>query len=212
MRKLFADLWQSLPDDRFGTLSSHAYIIETTAGRDLIYIPEKQEVLADILELGPINRIYLSHNHDIPLDSQGVDLTNVGELVGHHRLDRFLPNGRKLDKHIKSDDTIMLPGGIEAICTPGHTDNNVSFRYSSPNGMTYLFVGDTLYPHNGSWHSYVATRDGGTKEALLMSLRRLKTIDADVVIPCVSVGTYKIRKQSQAEWHAALESAICSLQ
>ncbi|WP_170330320.1 MBL fold metallo-hydrolase [Ruegeria arenilitoris] len=212
MEQLFPDLWQTPLELRFGTLKSHAYLIQHSAGLELIYVAEEPSTLHDIKTSGNVDHLYLSHNHEITDGLANAKSILGAPLVGHAETQKYFPTGQKLDRSIETNGHAILSGGLEAIYTPGHTDNNICYRYASPHGKTYLFVGDTLYPDNGEWRALVMENHGGNKKTLIKTLERLKTVQAEVIIPSVAVGNYQIAGLTKSEWDTALDAAILSMQ
>lgn len=212
MEQLFPDLWQTPLELRFGTLKSRAYLLQHPEGRDMIYVAENPSTLHDIKTSGNVDHLYLSHNHEITDGLAEARSTLGAPLVGHAEMQKYFPKGLSLDQTIETDGCAKLSGGLEAIYTPGHTDNNICYRYASPHGKTYLFVGDTLYPDNGEWKALVMGSHGGNRKTSIKTLDNLKSVQADVIIPSVAVGNYQIAELTESDWHAALEAAISSLQ
>ncbi|MTI02679.1 MBL fold metallo-hydrolase [Roseibium sp. RKSG952] len=212
MKQLFPDLWQTPLELRFGTLKSHAFLLQHPAGRDMIYVAEEPSTLHTIKTSGNVDHLYLSHNHEITDGLADAKSTLGAPLVGHARMQQYFPKGLKLDQTIQTESRVKLNGGLEAIYTPGHTDNNISYRYVSPYGKTYLFVGDTLYPDNGEWRALVMESHGGNRKTLIKTIEQLKAVQAEVIIPSVAIGNYQITELTKSDWHAALDAAILSLQ
>lgn len=211
MKQLFPDLWQTPVEMRFGTLISHAYVLEHGEGRELFYVTDNAETHVAINASGQVGHLYLSHNHEITAGLASAKTALGTHLVGHREMRKFFPEDLSLDQMIETNDQSQLGARLTAIYTPGHTDNNVCYRYASPNGKTYLFVGDTLYPDHGTWKALFMQGHGGDKRTLIKTLERLKNVQADVIIPSVAVGQDVIAEMSNAEWHAALDAAIASL-
>ncbi|WP_166415522.1 MBL fold metallo-hydrolase [Cochlodiniinecator piscidefendens] len=211
MKQLYPDLWQTPVEMRFGTLRSHAYLLEHRQGRDLIYVPENVDTHRKIIAMDGIEHLYLSHNHDIVDTLNDVKSNLSATLTGHYKMDKFFPENLALDLALTPDGTETQPSGLEVIYVPGHTDNSTCFRYVSPHGKTYLFVGDIIYPDQGAWRALVMQSHGGDKHTLTQSLELLKNIQADVIIPSVGLGDVNPTEMTQPEWHAALNAAKCSL-
>ena len=210
MLKLFPDLWQTPLELRFGSLKTHAYILENSEGRDMIYVSESTTTLEAIRSSMAVGNIYLSHSHEITKGLSSTKAILGAGLVGHQKIQKYFPKDLGLDRAIQTNREI-LSGGLEAIYTPGHTDNNVCYRYVSPHGKTYLFVGDTLYPDDGNWKALVMKDHGGDRKTLINTLQQLKKLQADIIIPSVAVGEFEIAKLNEGEWFAALDAAIASI-
>ncbi len=140
---------------RFGTLISHAYVLENSAGRDLIYVAVYPESRTAIRALGQVDHLHLSHNHEINKGLAYAKTALAADLVGHRETQKYFPNDLSLDRTIETEGELLRDAGLTAIYTPCHTDDNICYRYASPHGRTYLFVGDTLYPEHGAWKAHI---------------------------------------------------------
>ncbi len=212
MEQLFPDLWQTPLELHFGTLKYHGYVLQHSEGRDMIYVAEEPSTLHAIKTSGNVDHLYLSHNHEISDGLAKASSTLGAPVVGHAEMQKYFPKGLKLDQCIETDGRTKISVGLEAIYTSGHTDNNICYRYASPYGKIYLFVGDTLYPDNDEWRALVMERHGGNRQTLIKTLGILKNVQTDVIIPSVAVGNYQIAELTESDWHAALDAAISSLQ
>ena len=65
----------------------------------------------------------------------------------HARVELSLAEATGADVYFSTPPHEVHAGDIEVIHTPGHTDNNVCYRYASPHGRTYLFTGPVAPPH-----------------------------------------------------------------
>ncbi|RBW57104.1 hypothetical protein [Ruegeria sp. A3M17] len=130
MKQLFSDLWQTPLELRFGTLKSHAYLLEHSEGRDMIYVAEHLPSLDAIKASGRTDHLYLSHNHEITDGLLRAKAALGVPLIGHREMRKYFPKDLTLDGTIETDNSEELGVGLEAIYTPGHTDNNVCHRTS----------------------------------------------------------------------------------
>lgn len=188
MFEIAQGLWQLPVERRFGTLNSHAYLIEHADGMDLIYASENDRNLAGVNRMGGVQHIYLSHNHEI---SPGVFRARQqlnSKLAGHSAMQKYMPEGTDLDVVLDPAQGQILPGGIEAIYTPGHTDNNICYRAILEDGTRVLFVGDVIYPDHGVWKTLVMEGDGGSHMDMQNSLQHLTRVEADLILPSVYLG------------------------
>ncbi|MCT7378272.1 MBL fold metallo-hydrolase [Chelativorans salis] len=103
------------------------------------------------------------------------------------------------------------PGGVEAIPTPGHTDNNTCYLVNAQSGETYLFVGDVLFPSRGIWQAAAFIEDGGDKDQLKASLELLSELSPDVVLFSTAVADPAVHLFTPEKWRSALVEASCSL-
>ncbi|MFC6489339.1 MBL fold metallo-hydrolase [Nitratireductor sp. GCM10026969] len=99
----------------------------------------------------------------------------------------------------------MLPAGVEAVPTPGHTVGSACYLYSSPHGRTYLFTGDTIWPARGSWTS-ATFEDDAKQSAYRSSLGLLATLRPDVVLSAISPDN-TWAEISPDEWASATDTA-----
>ncbi|MEM9220308.1 MAG: MBL fold metallo-hydrolase [Cyanobacteria bacterium P01_F01_bin.150] len=104
------------------------------------------------------------------------------QLACHENVRRYFGDEFSADVFFDSSESQRHMGDIEVIYTPGHTDNNLCFRYQSPHGKAYLFIGDTLYQDHGEWNTLVVVSDRGNSADLKRSLLRLRKLEVDVVI------------------------------
>lgn len=188
MFEIAQGLWQLPVERRFGTLNSHAYLLEHSEGMDLIYASENDRNLAGVNRMGGVQHVYLSHNHEIsPALFRARQQLN-SKLAGHRAMQKHLPDGHSLDVTLDPAQEQILPGGLTAIDTPGHTDNNISYLATLTDGTRVLFPGDVIYPDHGSWKTLVMESDGGNQMDMQKSLQHLAGIEADLILPSVYLG------------------------
>lgn len=211
MKQIYPDLWQTPLEYRFGTLKTHAYLLQHKTGQDLIYVAENPETHKAINKMGGLDHIYLSHNHEITTGLFKAADTLGTKVAGHSLMQPRFTDGQGLDVPIDVESSVSFPSGLEVIYTPGHTDNNVCYRYVSPHGKTYLFTGDTIYLDNGKWKTIVMQNDGGNAIELKDSLAKLRDVQVDVVITSVAMGEDRIVELGQSEWKDILDNLIADL-
>ena len=208
MKQIYPDLWQTTLEKRFGTLDSHAYFLRHEEGNALIYHSETRVDDAEMLELGGVRYQYLSHSHEI-LPSLADSRVALGvSLCGHRNMAPRFGDAEGLDVAFDTDDAVTHAGGLEVIFTPGHTDNNVCYRYVSPHGKTYLFTGDAIYQDQGAWNWLIFERDGGRQEDMKATLLRMRDLDVDVLICSVSVGPVRIQEVDRPGWQAIVDGLL----
>lgn len=209
MKQIYADLWQTTPEHPFPGLTTHAYLLLRKEGNVLFYGSGRPDDHQSIQDLGGITRQYLSHR-----DEAGSPLVHIRQLFGSmlccHRLEkaainRFCPVDLTFQKR-----EIHL-GDIEVIPTPGHTDGSTCFLFSSPVGKRYLFTGDTIFPSDDSWGTYVMPKAGGSESDLVNSLNLLRDLEPDVVIPSASVGRFSVTEMPPGGWRVVVDQTVRSL-
>jgi hydroxyacylglutathione hydrolase len=209
MKQIYPDLWQTNPEHPFPDLATHAYLLVRNEGNVLFYSSGRSEDHQHIQELGGITRQYLSHR-----DEAGPPLVRIRQIFGSklccHRLEE-----KAVSKACPVDLTFQTRqihlGDIEVIPTPGHTDGSTCFLFKSPHGKTYLFTGDTIFPSNNSWETFVMPQEGGSKSDLMDSLKLLRSLEPDVVISSASVRHFPFKEMSPGEWQEVVDQTLRSL-
>jgi len=84
----------------------------------------------------------------------------------------------------------------------------VCYRYRSPHGKKYLCTGDTIYWDRGKWATIVVSQDGGNRRDLADSLALLRTLDVDVVICSVSIGSMRVIEVAPREWSKIVDNLM----
>jgi hypothetical protein len=209
MKQIYPDLWQTNPEHPFPQLTTHAYLLVRSAGNVLFYSSGHSDEYQYIQELGGITHQYLSHR-----DEAGPDLVRIKQVFGSklccHRLEeRAVSEACPVDLTFQTREIHL--GDIEVIPTPGHTDGSTCFLFKSPHGKTYLFTGDTIFPSNNSWETFVMPNEGGNKSDMIDSLKLLRSLEPDVVISSASVGRVPFKEMSPGEWQEVVDQTRRSL-
>ncbi|SDQ97138.1 MBL fold metallo-hydrolase [Pseudovibrio sp. Tun.PSC04-5.I4] len=212
MNQIYDDLWQVPLEKRFGTLSSHAYLLKTSERNILISHFDDLESISSLRELGGVDEQYLTHNHEITQSLGDLRFALGSKLIAHERAARHFSSDTTPDRYLQGNGPFTGSDDFQALYTPGHTDNNLCFYYPSPTGKNYLFTGDTIYLDNNTFRTLIMTNDGGDKADLLITLKRLRELAANVVLCSVAVGPYRIVEVTQAEWQALMDDEIAELE
>lgn len=210
MRKLYPDLWQTSQEKMFG-MNAHGYMLTHPEGNVLFYNPHGRGDFSSISQMGGLKYHYLSHNHEINDCLPKVKREFSSHLCCHENVKPYFDASFSADVFFDSSDSQCHSNDIEVIYTPGHTNNNLCFRYRSPHGKVYLFIGDTIYQDNRAWNTLVVNGDGGDAADLKQSLLRLRGIDVDVVICNVSIGETTVPEVQESEWHSIIDRLIADL-
>ncbi|MEM7130527.1 MAG: MBL fold metallo-hydrolase [Chloroflexota bacterium] len=211
MKQITPDLWQTAQEKQFGTLNVHAYLLKREEGNLLFYNPRSTKEFQQITELGGVHYHYLSHGHEVDPTVSAVRRTFDAQLCCHANVARYLNEEAPAHVYFEAPEREIHAGTLEVLHTLGHTDNNVCFRYASPHGKTYLFMGDTIYLDNGSWNTLIMESEGGSRHALAKSLSYLRGFDVDVVICSVAIGESRIVEVTTAEWHSIIDERLAHL-
>lgn len=211
MKQIYPDLWQTNKEMRFGTLITHSYLLQRDDGNALIYTTNERDELAEIAKQGGVAFHCLSHCHEVDQSQAMIKVAFRSKLCCHRRVEPYFEGSLSPDITFSEPDREFLSGDIEVIHTLGHTDNSVCYRYRSPHGKTYLFVGDVIYLDKGTWKTLIASSDGGEKAEMIESLKLLRTLEVDVVICSVAIGKMDILEVDQSKWHSILDGALAEL-
>ena len=214
MKQIYPDLWQA-EEESFRGMPAHAYLLQRKEGNVLFYHIRNSKDYKHISELGGIKYQYLSHHddmysslEDIKTTFEDIKTTFDSKLCCHVLAEPYLKEESvSADILFKMKEKEFHSDNIEVIYTPGHCDNSLCYRYKSPYGKTYLFVGDTIYMDNGSWTTFLYPGHGN-REYLNQSLKLLRSLEVDVIICSVAVGDYKIIEVTPSEWHSILDNLI----
>jgi len=211
MRQLYQDLWQTDLEMRFSTLITNAYLLERQEGNVLFYTTNNQDELAAIAEKGGIANQYVSHCHEVDASQALIKSTLGCQLCGHALVDPYFHGSVSLDVKFAKPDMEVHSENIEVIHTPGHTNNSVCYFYRSPHGRNYLFPGDVIYLDGGEWKTLIVERDGGSLSDMVNSLRLLRSLEVDVIICSVAMGTMEIVEVADIDWFSIIDGALASL-
>ncbi len=212
MKKIYDDLWQTEREMRFSTLITHAYLLERQDGNVLFYTTNDRQELAAISEKGGIAFQYISHNHEVDESQALIKRTFGNALCAHERVEPHFGGALSLDVKFSHPDREMHAGNIEVIHTPGHTDNSLCYFYRSPLGRNYLFTGDVIYLDHGAWKTLIMPADGGDPADMARSLKLLRSLEVDVIVTSVAVGTMEIVEVGPTQWRDIVDNALQDLQ
>ena len=209
MHQISKDLWQS---SRYssGMLNSHAYLLTRDSGNILFYNTADNDDLEHIHRLGGIQYQLLTHR-----DESGASLRRIRERfqskLGCSQAETPYI-GKDSDIDLVFDSTDLHLEDIQILHTPGHTDGSISFFYQSPHGQNYLFTGDTFFQWDGKWRTFVMKNAGGSREDMVSSLKKLGSLDPDLVMSSGFVGEVAYREVTSGSWRSALEQEIQKLE
>lgn len=212
MKQIYPDLWQTSEQRQFSTLTAHGYLLVRPEGNALFYNPQSTDDFGAFTDLGGVKFNYLSHCHEVSGNVRDTSNYFGAQLCGHSNLKRYFDAANQSDCYFSNPEGEVHSRSIEVIHAPGHTDSNVCYRYRSPHGKTYLFVGDTIYLDNGTWNAIVVSGDGGERLELADTLRMLRDVDIDVIVPSVAVGESRAVEISRSEWHGIIDPILQRLE
>ena len=210
MKQLEPDLWQTSTRPISERANTHAYLLTRPQGNLLIYSvgDDQGDDLDQIEQLGGVQMQLLSHR-----DESGPWLNDIRARYDC-RLACSAGEASAVAEHA-AVDLIVDPDcdesdldGLEILATPGHTAGDISFRYRSPHGKTYLFTGDVVFPDRGGWGVFVFEAAGGDAGTLERSLEQLRDVDPDLVLSSASVGEPSVVSVSGEQWTTAVDQRI----
>lgn len=214
MKQLAPDLWQTSANPISERASTHGYLLTRPSGNLLIYgigsePREGREADLDEMErLGGVQLQVLSHRDE---SGPGLNLIRerFGSRLGCSALEEPVVRGdASVDLILGSDCDDPALDGLEILETPGHTAGDISFRYQSPHGQTYLFTGDVVFPNNDDWAVFVFEAAGGNPDSLEQSLRCLRDQDPDLVLSSAHVGDTGVAEVTNDEWTGIIDHRI----
>ncbi len=209
MKQLYPDLWRTPQQATSSGLTFYAYLLTRPDGNVLVGNPRDSQDFDQIADLGGITHHYLTHCHEVHPSLKSVAERFHSRLCAHALVEPYLTDVIQGDVYFNTPQSEFHLGNIEVLNTPGHTNNNLCFRYRSPHGKTYLFVGDTIYWDNGGWNILIVPSDGGNEAELAKSLADLRELDVDAVLTSAGVGsTAETLVVSTDEWHDVIDSVL----
>jgi hydroxyacylglutathione hydrolase len=206
MNELFPGVWQTQAEHPFPGLTTHAYLLTRAEGNVLLYGTGAMDELRPMRELGGVVRQYLSHRDEASPALLTIKQEFRSELCCQVLEADVVRAMCPVDITFEAREAFA--DGIEAIPTPGHTVGSASYVYRSPDGKTYLFTGDSIFPSGDSWGTLVLAGDGGSASDLKCSLLLLRALEPDVVISSGSVGRSPVQAVDARQWQEIIDNAV----
>ena len=206
MKKVKDDLWETVQESPFPGMYTHAYLLECPEGNVLIYNTSNQDDLEKIKDIGGINIQYLSHRDEVGPSLNLIKETFSSQLASHELERIFAEKYSSVDVIIKEETTDQY--GIRIIPSPGHTNGSISFLYDSPNGLRYLFTGDTVFHANNQWNSLIFPGHDGDKNSLISTLKNYISLEPNIVISSGSSEPITITEVTVSEWTIGMNNLI----
>lgn len=207
MKPLYDDLWISTPEfpveDAVNDLMMHGFMLRHPRGNLLIgrvENPLDHEVIADS---GGVIRHYLTHWHESAPGAAVIQQRFSSALYCHSRSLGAISRFAEPDDTFSQHETHF--GDFQLLSTPGHTPGSCSYLYTSPLGLTYLFVGDTVTRSHDRWIT-VLVPDSNPAE-LSQTLEFYRSLRPDVVLMSTTRGHLSWKKVTLQSWLAAIDEA-----
>ena len=202
MIELLPDIFHTDSDRPFAnTVETRAYLVTLAAGNFLFYSSSLIEQEFDFIRSkGGILKQYLNHR-DEASGYCDVVRRQFNAPLNCHELER-----EAVSEHCEVSETFserhhILPV-LEAIPTPGHCPGSTCYLLQH-GGKHILFSGDTIYPDNGVWKTYL---HGGRSNAedMLSSLDLLGNLAVDIILPGLYIGAVSWEAVSKSSWHSLI--------
>ncbi|WHQ74166.1 MBL fold metallo-hydrolase [Pantoea sp. Lij88] len=207
MKPLYDDLWISTPEfpveDAVNDLMMHGFMLRHPRGNLLIGRVENPLDHEVIAESGGVIRHYLTHWHESAPGAAVIQQRFSSALYCHSR------SLGPVSRFAEPDDTFTQQethfGDFHLLPTPGHTPGSCSYLYSSPLGLTYLFVGDTVTRSHDNWISVLVPESNPAE--LSQTLEFYRSLRPDVVLMSTTRGHLSWKKVTLQSWLAAIDEA-----
>ena len=186
MEEIFPGLHASAPEPLSFAPSLHirAFLLARAEGNLLIYsAPGVQSDAEEIESLGGISHQYLNHWHEASFGCAGTAHRFGATLLSHEADAQSVAEKCSVDETFSERAT--LGEDFELIPTPGHTEGATAFLWDSGEHR-FLFTGDSVYIDDGEW--IAAVLESSDRERYLESLKLIRTLDFDVLVPWAATG------------------------
>lgn len=208
MKKIYDNLWQNTRYSS-GMLNTHAYVLEREQGNILFYNTGTPEDFKVMESIGGITLQLLTHRDEVGA-SQARLREKFKTKLGIGALEvSFAQQHSPVDYSFSENDNAIED--IQIIHTPGHTDGSICYFYKPARGKSYLFTGDTFFLSHGNWSTFVLNSFGGTNEAMVASLKKLRALKPDVVLSSGFIGDIAFEEMAADQWHLAIDAQITKL-
>src|SRR5919197_41441 len=150
-----------------------AFVLRRPHGDLLLYsAPQAQAV-----DVRRVTRQYLNHWHEATFPAPGLSLPVFTHEAGRAHVEETM--------HVRATFSRrhMLDDDFEVIPTPGHTPDATAYLWDTGRHRL-LFTGDTIMLIGGEWKA--AVLDSSDRAAYVESLKLLRELDFDVLVPWVA--------------------------
>lgn len=160
-----------------------SFLIRGDEGNLLLNASEGALQSAEAIDrLGGVTGLWLGHWHEALTGAQRIaDRLSTPVIV--HQADRE-EAAKKVRIAETFDGAREVTGDLEAIPIPGHTPGSVAYLWHGPEARC-LFTADSLYVKDGKLRGGLL--DSSDREAFLASLRHLRDVEFDLLVPWVAV-------------------------
>jgi hypothetical protein len=148
-----------------------AFVLRRARGDLLVY------TAPGLTDRGGVTRQYLNHWHEASFATPDLGIPVFTHEAGREHVAEHLPVRATFSKrHMLDDDFEVIP-------TPGHTPDATAYLWDSGEHRV-LFTGDTIMLRDGEWKA--AVLDSSDRAAYVESLRLMRELDFDVIVPWVA--------------------------
>lgn len=193
--RVLGELWATAPEPLSFADSLHVrtYLLRRERDDILLYASPGTAVTGGA-------RRYLGHGHEAMfLDP------DPGAPLYVHQADRAITEART---HVRASfsQRHTLDDDFEAIPIPGHTPGATAYRWTNGEHR-FLFTGDSVLLSGGEWRT--ALLDSSDRESYLESLRLIRELDFDVLVPWASgAGEEPIAATDRADTRRRIDALV----
>lgn len=202
MIELLPDIFHTDSDRPFANeVETRAYLVTLATGNILFYSSSLIGREFDFIQSkGGILKQYLNHRDEASEYCDVVRRRFNAPLICHE-LERDAVSEHCEVSATFSERHHILPV-LEAIPTPGHCPGSTCYLLQY-GGKHILFSGDTIYPDNGVWKTYLHGSSSNVKD-MLSSLDLLGNLAVDTIFPGLYIGAVSWEEVSTSRWHSLL--------
>ena len=206
MIELLPDIFHTDSDRPFANeVETRAYLVTLAAGNFLFYSSSQIEQEFDFIRSkGGILKQYLNHRDEASGYCDVVRRQFNAPLICNE-LERDAVSENCEVSEVFSERHHILPV-LEAIPTPGHCPGSTCYLLQN-GGKHILFSGDTIYPENGVWKTYLHGSRSNEKD-MLSSLDLLGNLAVDIILPGLFIGVMSWEEVSKSRWHSLIDECI----
>ncbi len=209
MELLYPGIYHSEGEHPFDdAICTRAYVVTLPEGNLLFYSSSAIEDHFDfIADQGGLAGQYLNHRDEASIYCDRVR-ERFGSPLHCHQLEEY-----PIAQHCEVSNTFSqrerLRSNLEAIPTPGHCPGSSCYLLTVEE-KNYLFCGDTIYPDEGQWKTYLAG-ERSSKPDMIQSLELLRSLPVDVVLPGLYIGKTAFEAVSTERWNSIIDQCLCQL-
>ena len=211
LRPVAPGLWATPDEVLGGPAMTCGFLLQRPDGNVFVYSSNRiAEYFTHIDELGGVARVLLNHQ-DEATRFVTVLADHYNAPVHAHALEVEACTANGVASIESFDEDRTFGEDLEAFHLPGHTPGTTAYLWTNrADDRRYLFTGDTFtnftvdnFPAVLGFHRY-----DGNVEAARASLRRLRDIESDVLVPGLANGTLHAYTWTEHERHTLVDYTL----